>query len=46
MIKQKWNISEDERKRILNLHESATKKQYLIKEQSESNKVSFNIPKW
>jgi hypothetical protein len=43
MIKQNWLISEEEKNRILNLHESATKKQYLIKEQSESNKLSFNI---
>ena len=33
MIKQTWNIDEDERNRILNLHESATKNLYLIKEQ-------------
>lgn len=33
MIKQSWNIGEEERKRILNLHETATKKLYLIKEQ-------------
>lgn len=45
MIKQKWEISEDERKRILNLHESATKNQYLIKEQTDPNKISFNISK-
>jgi len=43
MIKQIWSISEEEKNRILNLHESATKKQYLMKEQSESNKLSFNI---
>lgn len=35
MIKQKWNISEEEKQRILNLHENATKKLYLIKEQTE-----------
>jgi hypothetical protein len=45
MIKQKLIISEDERKRILNLHESATKNQYLLKEQESTNKVSFNISK-
>lgn len=45
MIKQKWNISEDERKRILNLHESATKNQYLLKEETDPNKKSFNISK-
>ena len=35
MIKQTWNIDEDERNRILNLHESATKNLYLIKEQQQ-----------
>jgi len=34
MIKQNWNIGDEERKRILNLHESATKRNYLINEQS------------
>jgi hypothetical protein len=29
MIKQTWVVSDDEKNRILNLHESATKKQYL-----------------
>lgn len=45
MIKQKWEISEDERKRILNLHESATKNQYLVVEQmsGEDTKLKFNI---
>jgi hypothetical protein len=43
MIKQHWLISEEEKNRILNLHESATKNLYIIKEQNESNKVSFNI---
>jgi len=33
MIKQTWNIDENERFRILNLHESATKKHYLVKEE-------------
>jgi len=33
MIKQNWNISTDEAKRILMMHESATKKQYLMSEQ-------------
>lgn len=35
MIKQNWNIGNDERLRILNLHESATKNLYL----SEQTKV-------
>jgi hypothetical protein len=33
MIKQTWNISDNEKLRILNLHESATKNHYLINEQ-------------
>lgn len=37
MIKQNWNISNEDRDRILNLHESATKRFYL-KEQSEGQK--------
>lgn len=35
MYKQKWNISEGERIRILSLHEEATKKLYLVNEQTE-----------
>lgn len=34
MIKQNWDISEEDRKRILSLHESATKNNYLIFEQT------------
>lgn len=34
MIKQTWNIDSEEKMRILNLHESATKNLYLLKEQS------------
>ena len=43
MIKQTWNICEDEKLRILSLHESATKNFYIIKEQTESQllKVDF-----
>lgn len=33
MIRQNWNIDDDEKRRILNLHESATKRHYIIKEQ-------------
>lgn len=33
MIKQNWNISDEERRRIINLHESASKKHYLFLEQ-------------
>ena len=34
MVKQDWNIGQDERLRILNLHESATKKLYLSEQTS------------
>lgn len=37
MIKQTWNIGEEERKRILNLHETATKKLYLLREQQSKS---------
>jgi outer membrane protein OmpA-like peptidoglycan-associated protein len=40
MIKQNWNISEDEKNRILNLHESATKRMYLS-EQNEVEPTSY-----
>ena len=36
MIKQTWEISNDERNRILSLHESATKNFYLMSEQDSS----------
>ena len=39
MINQSWNISSDEVKRILQLHETATKKQYIIKEQTITTKL-------
>jgi hypothetical protein len=47
MIKQNWLISEEEKNRILNLHESATKNLYLVNEQSSQNfkNLSFNITK-
>jgi hypothetical protein len=47
MIIQNWLISEEEKNRILNLHESATKKLYLVNEQSSQNvkNLSFNITK-
>jgi hypothetical protein len=35
MIKQTWEISNEERKRILSLHESATKNLYLMSEQDD-----------
>ena len=40
MIKQNWNINEDEKNRILNLHESATKRLYLS-EQNEVEPTSY-----
>lgn len=43
MIKQSWNIGEEERKRILNLHETATKKQYLFSEQTISPSENENV---
>jgi len=47
MIKQIWNIEETERLRILNLHERATKKEYLIYEQGpdyiEKTKTSEKV---
>jgi len=42
MIKQNWNIDSEEKSRILNLHESATKNLYIIKEQLTPN-VPFTI---
>jgi hypothetical protein len=33
MIRQSWNVSTEERFRIIHLHELATKKQYIISEQ-------------
>jgi hypothetical protein len=47
MIKQTWNIEEIEKLRILNLHEAATKKEYLIYEQTpnyiETTKTSEKV---
>jgi hypothetical protein len=43
MIKQIWDISDDEKNRILNLHESATKNLYLINEQQTKPIKQFNI---
>jgi hypothetical protein len=44
MIKQSWNILEEEKNRILSLHEDATKKHYLLREQNESRTESQTIP--
>jgi hypothetical protein len=41
MIKQTWEISNEERNRILSLHESATKNFYLVSEQP-IKKTKFN----
>jgi hypothetical protein len=42
MIKQTWNIDSEEKVRILNLHESATKNLYLLKEQEIASKDNEN----
>lgn len=48
MIKQRWNLSQDEVFRILSLHENATKNHYLIKEQTVITKTiepkKFQLP--
>jgi hypothetical protein len=43
MIKQTWNISSEEKYRILKLHESATKNLYLIGEQEIDAQDNANI---
>jgi hypothetical protein len=43
MIKQNWNIGKEESLRILSLHESATKKLYLINEQEIGAKDNENV---
>jgi len=40
MIKQTWVVSDDEKRRIISLHENATKRQYLIKEQDSGSTVN------
>jgi hypothetical protein len=47
MIKQTWEISQEERNRIISLHESATKNLYLVSEQNtaESEKDSISLTK-
>jgi outer membrane protein OmpA-like peptidoglycan-associated protein len=42
MIKQTWNISNEEKFRILNLHESATKNLYLLNEQTQGGQEGEN----
>lgn len=41
MISQNWVISESERGRILNLHENATKKQYLGEQIQKNHVIDF-----
>jgi len=48
MIKQNWIIKKEEKDRIINLHESATKNQYILFEQSSENPelklpINFNF---
>jgi hypothetical protein len=47
MIKQTWEISQEERNRIISLHESATKNLYLVSEQNtaEPEKDSISLTK-
>lgn len=44
MIKQNWNISDNEKNRIISLHEDYTKNHYLITEQNESRIESITVP--
>ena len=48
MIRQRWNLSQDEVIRILSMHENATKNHYLIKEQTVVTKTiepkKFQLP--
>lgn len=44
MIKQTWNINEDEKSRILNLHENATKNLYLFTEQTKPQTTNTVFP--
>jgi hypothetical protein len=43
MIKQNWNISDEERNRILFLHESASKRQYLLPEQVKATEFAKEV---
>jgi hypothetical protein len=47
MIKQTWEISQEERNRIISLHESATKNFYLMSEQNtnQTEKDSISLTK-
>ena len=43
MIKQMWNLSSDEKYRILRLHEQATQRLYLISEQEDIESFSVDF---
>lgn len=43
MIKYNWNVTHEERERIIKLHESATKNLYIIKEQDENESIYYKI---
>lgn len=45
-MKQIFEILQEERDRILNLHEEATKNQYLILSEEENKIASFTTTKW
>jgi hypothetical protein len=45
MIKQTWDISQEERNRIISLHESATKNFYLVSEQLVSVEQNRSLDK-
>lgn len=45
MIKQTWEISQEERNRIISLHESATKNLYLVSEQNTNETDSISLTK-
>ena len=41
MISQTWKITNDEKNRILRLHENATKNHYLTEQSQTNNVVDF-----
>lgn len=44
MVKQNWNISDEEKYRILSLHESFTKSNYILNEQNETRVDTITVP--
>lgn len=49
MVKQNWDISDEERNRIISLHENYTKNHYILNEQNETKIESIVVPldaKW